>query len=154
VDIRILIKNLQNEDYLIDTNKNKLQMDVIHSYLSRSYWSAGIAQTLVEKSIKHSFCFGVYCHNEQVGFARLITDYCSFAYLADVFILEEHRGKGLSKWLMHVIVNHPDLQTLRRWNLTTADAHGLYKQFGFTALKKPDVYMEMHFPDRYKAETL
>jgi len=148
--INDLILKLKNENFVIDTSKDKLQLDVIHGYLSRSYWAKNIPLVIVEKAIKHSFCFGVYYFDKQVGYARLITDYCIFAHLADVFILEEYRGKGLSKWLMHEIVNHRDLRTLRRWSLSTADAHGLYKQFGFTALKKPDIHMEMHFPDTYK----
>lgn len=150
MNINDIIFNLKNENFSINTNKDKLQLDIIHGYLSRSYWSENIPRTIVEKSIKHSFCFGVYHFDTQVGFARLVTDYCTYAYLADVFILEEYQGMGLSKWLMHEIVNHPDVQSLRRWNLTTADAHGLYQQFGFSALKKPYVYMEMHFPEIYK----
>ena len=148
--INDLILKLKNENFVIDTIAAKLQLDVIYGYLSRSYWSENIPRAIVEKSVKNSFCFGVYHFDTQVGFARLITDYCTFAYLADVFILEQYRGKGLSKWLMHEILRHPDLQTLRRWNLSTADAHGLYQKFGFTALKKPEVYMELVFPDIYK----
>jgi len=150
VKINEIIVKLKNENFTINTNKDKLQLTVIHGYLSRSYWSENIPIEIVEKSIKLSFCFGVYLFDKQVGFARLITDFCTFAYLADVFILEEYQGKGLSKWLMHEIVNHPDMQGIRRWSLTTADAHGLYQQFGFSALKKPNVYMEMHFPGIYK----
>lgn len=154
MNILNLIKTLENEGYLIDTKKDKLQTDVIHGYLKRSYWSENIPKSIVEKSIKHSFCFGVYQAHNQVGFARLITDYTTYAYLADVFILEQHRGKGLSKWLMYMIVNHPQLQGLRRWGLSTADAHSLYTQFGFSALKKPEVHMERHFPDIYKQKDL
>jgi len=152
VYISDLISKLKNEHYIIDTSRDKLQLDVIYGYLSRSYWSENIPRTLVGNSIKHSFCFGVYHIKKQVGFARLITDYNTYAYLADVFILEEHRGKGLSKWLMHEIVNHSDLQHLRRWSLTTLDAHGLYQQFVFKPLKKAHVYMEKHFPFIYKGK--
>jgi GNAT superfamily N-acetyltransferase len=150
VNIDQIKSKLKNENFVIDTIQGKLQTDVIYGYLSRSYWSENIPRAIVEKSVKNSFCFGVYHFEEQVGFARLITDFTTFAYLADVFILEEYRGKGLSKWLMHEIMTHPDLQTLRRWNLSTADAHGLYEKFGFTALQKPEVYMELVFPDIYK----
>ena len=135
------------EGYLISTDPAKLDINVIHQYLSKeSYWAQNIPLDVVERSINNSFCFGVYYNNEQVGLARLITDKATFAYLCDVFVLEESRGNGLSKWLMQNIMAHPDLQGLRRWSLATADAHGLYSQFGFTPVSKPEVWMEIFTP--------
>ena len=121
-------------DYLISTDPSLLDTGVVHSYLSgESYWAKNIPRDVVEKSIANSLCFGIYHQTEQIGFARLITDKATFAYLADVFIVGKHRGKGLSKWLMQVIHGHPELHGLRRWVLVTGDAHGLYEQFGWTA---------------------
>ena len=137
-------------DYNISTDKEKLQLPVIHQYLSiESYWAKHVPLEIVKQSIEGSFCFGVYFKNEQVGFARVITDHATFAYLADVFILEAHRGKGLSKWLMEFIMAHPKLQGLRRFCLATRDAHGLYKQFGFTPLAKPETFMEIKHDNFY-----
>jgi GNAT superfamily N-acetyltransferase len=128
--------------YTISTEKDRLQPDVIQAFLTNSYWANGISLERVKKRIEHSLCFGVYLDNQQVGFARLITDYDSFAYLADVFILENHRGKGLSKKLMTFILAHSEVQGLRRWLLATRDAHGLYAQFEFTPLPIPERWME------------
>jgi GNAT superfamily N-acetyltransferase len=133
----------------IDTNKTRLDVDLIHGYLRESYWAAGVPRDVVERSIEHSLCFGVYVDGAQVGFARVITDYATFAYLADVFVLESFRGRGLAKRLMDTIVGHPRLQGLRRWALATRDAHGLYAQFGFTPLGSPDRYMERLDPAAY-----
>jgi GNAT superfamily N-acetyltransferase len=120
------------EEFLISTDRSLLDIDAIHSYLSKeSYWAMNIPREVVERSIQHSLCFGVYDGKQQIGFARLITDQATFAYLADVFILEAYRGKGLSKWLMETMHAHPGLQGLRRWVLGTKDAHGLYEQFGW-----------------------
>ncbi len=120
-------------EYLISTDFNKLQLNVIHDYLSKeSYWAQNIPFEIVEKAAENSLCFGVFHQNKQIGFARLITDKTTFAYLGDVFIVEGYRGKGLSKWLMQTIHAHPELQTLRGWILRTKDAHGLYEQFGWT----------------------
>lgn len=141
-------------DYFISTDKLLLDFDVIHKYLCNdSYWSPGIPMEKVRKAADHSLCFGIYCKKEQVGYARVITDYASFAYVADVFVLPEHRGKGLSKQLMSEIMSHSELQGLRRWLLATLDAHDLYKQFGWTPLAKPDRFMEVHQPNIYKLET-
>lgn len=124
-------------DFLISTNKKLLDINIIHAYLSeRSYWAQGIPIKTVLQSIKHSVCFGVYTKQQQIGFARLITDNATFAYLADVFILESYRGKGLSKWLMQCIHEYPQTKHLRRWMLTTKDAHGLYAQFGWQSLNE------------------
>lgn len=122
--------------YLLSTDKNLLQTDVIHAFLSeKSYWAKDVPKNIVEKSLSNSLCFGVYFNDTQVGFARVISDYATFAYLCDVFIVDEYRGKGLSKWLMEKIMQHPDLQNLRRFTLGTRDAHGLYRKFGF---REPD----------------
>ena len=126
----------------IDTDKTRLDIDVIHGFLRESYWATGIPRDVVERSIEGSLCFGVYVDGAQVGFARIVSDYATFAYLADVFVLDAFRGQGLSKRLMEAIVSHPRLQGLRRWSLATRDAHGLYEQFGFTPLANPMRYME------------
>ncbi|POY38355.1 GNAT family N-acetyltransferase [Solitalea longa] len=139
-------------DFLISTDKSKLDVIYIHQYLNReSYWAAGIPIEIVTKSIANSLCFGVYHEKQQVGFARMITDGATFAYLADVFIDEKYRGQGLSKRLMQVIKEHPDLQGLRRMLLATRDAHGLYAQFGFTPLlSDADNFMQIKAVDVYK----
>jgi len=145
---------LQNEwrhgDYVISTERSRLDLDVIHGFLTRSYWSPGIPRETVERAIQHSLPFGLYLGAAQVGFARVITDFTSFGYLADVFILEAHRGKGLSKWMMQVLFSHPELQGFRRWMLATRDAHGLYRQVGFTSLAAPERFMEKWAPDIYR----
>lgn len=131
----------------ISTDKELLDFDMIFNYLSgESYWSKGIPVEKVRISIANSMCFGVYKDGRQVGFARVITDKAVFAYLCDVFILEEFRGSGLSKWLVQTIVAHSELQGLRRWLLATADAHRLYSQFGFEPLNKPDNWMGIYTP--------
>ena len=138
------------DGFTISTEKEKLDIDVIHSFLNSTYWAEGISKEIIRRSIEGSLCFGVFENNRQVGFARMITDKATFAYLADVFIIEEYRGRGLSKWLMEVIMSHPDLQGLRRMVLVTKDAHGLYKQFGFTPLINVDRWMHILDPDVYK----
>lgn len=137
-------------EYTISTEKNRLDIDVIHSFLTNSYWAAGIPRAVVERSIEHSLSFGVYHGIRQVGFARVITDYTTFAYIGDVFVIEEYRGRGLSKWLMETVVNHPNLQGLRRWILMTRDAHGLYEKVGFTPSQAPERLMERYFADVYQ----
>lgn len=127
-----------------------MDIDLIHRFLSQSYWAAGIPRALVEKALANSLCFGVFAANgKQVGFARAISDYATFAYVSDVFVLEEHRGKGLAKWLLQTIASHPSLQGLRRTMLATEDAHGLYRQFGFTPLHKPEMFMQRWDSDVY-----
>lgn len=139
-------------DFLISTNPELLDIKAVHQYLSQeSYWAQNIPYTTVEKSLKHSLCFGMYDGNKLIGFARLVTDMTTFAYLCDVFVIETYRKRGLSKWLMQTIHAHPELQGLRRWMLGTKDAHGLYKQFGWKALPE-DVakrFMQLHFPNVY-----
>ncbi|HUK48221.1 MAG TPA: GNAT family N-acetyltransferase [Terriglobales bacterium] len=139
----------QRDEFVVSTDRARLDLDVIHAFLRQSYWSPGIPREMVERSIKNSLCFGVFKGTQQVGFARVITDRTTFAYLADVFILEPYRGIGLSKFLMECISKHPDLQNLRRWMLATRDAHGLYVSFGFTPLKHPERFMERHDPNVY-----
>ena len=136
--------------FYISTEKEKMDIDVIHSFLTRSYWAEGISKEIVRRSIEGALCFGVFENDKQIGFARMITDRATFAYLADVFIIEEFRGLGLSKWLMEVIMSYPDLQGLRRMMLATRDAHELYKKFGFTLLNNVDRWMHIHNPDVYK----
>lgn len=138
------------QDFYISTDKAKMDIDMIHQYLSvDSYWAKGIPREKVEKSIANSFCFGVFQNGKQVGFAKVITDFTTIAYLGDVFILEEFRGLGLSKLLMESIMNHPELQGLRRWILLTADAHELYKKFGWNSIKDPSRWMEIHTKNPY-----
>jgi GNAT superfamily N-acetyltransferase len=141
---------IYKNEYSISTDKDLLNVDHIHSFLSQTYWAEGIPREIVAKSIEGSMCFGVYHKENQVGFARMITDQATFAYLADVFITPTHRGKGLSKWLVETILSHPELQGLRRILLATRDAHGLYEQFGFTPLTIPERWMNIHFPNVYK----
>lgn len=148
-----MIKHPDLSLYTISTDRTLLNVDMIHQYLTEeSYWAAAIPYETVKRSIENSICFGVYNEEKQIGFARLITDKATFAYLADVFILTEHRGKGLSKWLMQTIQDHPELQGLRRWMLGTKDAHALYEQFGWTVLSEEirPRFMQRHFPDVYK----
>ena len=129
--------------YLISSDPALLNLDVIHGFISQSYWAKDIPRPLVERMISNSLCWGVYHRSAQIGFARVITDKATFAYLADVFVLPEHRGHGLSKALVATIVAHPDLQGLRRWMLVTADAQGLYEQFGFKTVSQPERHMEI-----------
>lgn len=126
----------------ISTDKSKLQIDVIHLFLTETYWAKGRAIDEVKKSIEHCLCFGMYLDGKQIGFARLVTDYTVFAYLMDVFVLPEHRGKGYSKQLMKAINEEPQVQSCKVWMLKTSDAHKLYEQFGYTQLKHPEKVME------------
>jgi GNAT superfamily N-acetyltransferase len=135
--------------FLISTDRSKLDVEVIHRFLTRSYWSEGIPRETVMRAIENSLCFGVYNGNEQVGFARVISDFATYAYLADVFILEPYRERGLGKELIATVMAHPDLQGLRRWSLGTRDAHGLYAQFGFSAPENPSRMMEIADPEVY-----
>jgi GNAT superfamily N-acetyltransferase len=129
------------DHYSISSDKLRLDVSAIHSFLTRSYWAPGISRAAVERSIEHSLCFGLYAGDKQVGFARVVTDLTAIAYLADVFILEEYRGRGLSRQLVQYIMEFPDLQQVRGWLLATRDAHGLYAQFGFRALPEPGKLM-------------
>jgi len=137
--------------YKISSETSDMDISVIHGYIARSYWAENIPLNTMETAINNSLCFGVFTDSgNQVAFARMITDTATFAYLADVFVLEEHRGKGISKWIMKNIIEHPKLQGIRRMALATSDAHGLYEQFGFKALSSPKSFMELHQPEVYK----
>ena len=141
------------EPYYVSTDKAKLDISLIHHFLAEeSYWAKNIPLTTVKKTIGHSLCFGVYCKDEQVGYARVVTDQATIAYLGDVFIVPAHRGKGLSKFLMNEIMQHPELRGLRRWILLTADAHGLYKQFGWVPIAAPERWMEIFTKDIYSSQ--
>lgn len=137
-----MTRGWRRDGYLISTDASMLDLEVVHGYLSRSYWAAGVSEDVVRRSIENSLCFGVYRGEEQAGFARVVTDRATFAYLADVFVLEEHRGQGIGKWLVEVILSHPELQGLRRWMLATRDAHDLYRRYAFTELARPGIFME------------
>jgi GNAT superfamily N-acetyltransferase len=137
-----MTRGWRRDGYLISTDASMLDLEVVHGYLSRSYWAAGVPEDVVRRSIENSLCFGVYRGEEQAGFARVVTDRATFAYLADVFVLDEHKGQGIGKWLLEVILSHPDLQGLRRWMLATRDAHDLYRRYAFTELARPGIFME------------
>ncbi|WP_132051021.1 GNAT family N-acetyltransferase [Pseudocnuella soli] len=139
------------DDFTITTSKDLIDVPYVHRFLSRSYWAQDIPAEVVARSIEGSLCFSVLRQNNQVGFARVITDGATFAYLADVFIDEAFRGLGLSKWLMETIVAYPSLTGLRRFLLVTRDAHGLYEQFGFTPIAHPENFMSIHRPGLYSA---
>jgi N-acetylglutamate synthase-like GNAT family acetyltransferase len=142
--------NWQQDEFMITTDATTFDIPYIHRFLSQTYWAEMIPAETVERSIRGSLCFGVFNKQQQIGFARVITDKATFAYLADVFIDEAWRGRGLSKWLMRVILGHPELQGLRNFTLRTADAHGLYRQFGFTEISDPDRWMHILRPGLYK----
>jgi GNAT superfamily N-acetyltransferase len=144
-------------EYTISTDRARIDAGVVHAFVATSYWGAGISREVVERSIEHSLCFGLYRGDArrgegQVGFARVITDYATFAYVADVFVLPEHRGRKLSVWLMETIRAHPELQGLRVWRLATKDAHSLYEKVGFTALGHPERMMEIVDPMVYATD--
>ncbi|HEX7253075.1 MAG TPA: GNAT family N-acetyltransferase [Thermoanaerobaculia bacterium] len=139
----------RRDTHVISTDRRKLDRTVIHRFLEGSYWAKGIPREIVDRCIENSLCFGLYDGGRQIGFARVVTDLSTFAYLADVFVLDSARGRGLGVWLIETIMGHPQLQGLRRWMLATADAHGLYRKFGFTALSRPERIMEITDPDIY-----
>lgn len=138
---------VEKDGYAITTEA--VDLDAVHAYLTESYWSPGIPKEVVARAAAGSLCFSLFCGEAQVGFARVVTDRATFAYLADVYVLEAHRGKGLSKWMMETLLGHPELQGLRRWVLMTKDAHGLYAQFGFQPLAIPERAMEIIVPGIY-----
>lgn len=153
---RLNIQFKMKNSFFISAEKSFLEIETIHSFLTNCPWAKGISRELVEKSIQHSLCFGVYAlqndKRKQVGFARVISDFATFAYLSDVFILEAYRGFDLSKMLMNEIMKHQDLQGLRRWMLITTNAHGLYEKFGFSAPLHPEKVMEIFVPSLYEKE--
>lgn len=137
-------------EFTISTDKGRLDLAVIHTFLTEeSYWAATRSIEQTETAIENSICFGLYHGEKQIGFARVVSDKATFAYVGDVFVLSQYRGKGLSKWLMQMIVDHPELQGLRRWVLATKDAHGLYEQFEFAELRHPERWMEKTAPNAY-----
>jgi GNAT superfamily N-acetyltransferase len=137
------------QPYEITCDKSRLDIEAIHRFLTESYWSPGVPRAVIERAMANSLCFGLLLKGQQVGFARVITDKATFAFLADVYVLPEHRGQGLSLRLMEQILRHPDLQGLRRIMLATRDAHTLYEKFGFKPLSAPERVMEIHNPDVY-----
>ena len=142
--------NWTNGEFTISTDPARLQLDVIQSFLANdSYWARERTLEQTTIAIENSICFGVYLGDRQIGFARVVSDKATFAYVGDVFIVDEFRGRGLSKWLMQVVVEHPELQGLRRWVLATLDAHGLYEQFEFSGLRHPERWMEKTAPNAY-----
>ncbi|MBD3884573.1 GNAT family N-acetyltransferase [Phormidium tenue FACHB-886] len=145
-----MVQEWQQNEFVISTDINRLDLDTVHQFLANSYWAEGLPFEVLERAIQHSLVFGLYKQHQQVGFARVVTDYATFAYLSDVFVLETWRGQGLGKWLIETIVAHPELQGLRRWLLATKDAHEFYQPFGFQALKNPDRFMEQWESDIYK----
>jgi GNAT superfamily N-acetyltransferase len=141
---------IYKHEFCISTDKTKLRLDSIHEFLStKAYWCLNIPKEKVQTAIQNSLCFGVYQGEKQIGFARIISDFSTIAYLGEVYILEEYRGNALSKWLMETIMSYPDLQGMRRWILLTGDAHGLYRQFGWTDIADPTVWMELHNKNIY-----
>ena len=138
----------KRDQFIISDDPARLNFEAICDFLSRAYWADKRPQEVIEKSIRFSLNFGVYNGSQQIGFARVVTDFATFAYLCDVFVHEDYRGKALGKWMMECILAHPDLQGLRRWSLATQDAHGLYKQFGFTELSDPSKWMEKFDPSK------
>jgi GNAT superfamily N-acetyltransferase len=139
-------------EWVVSCDRAKLDLDLIHQFLTHSYWAKGIPRDVVERSLENSLCFGVFERAEQIGFARVITDYATYAYLADVFVVESHRSRGVAKFLMECILRHPRLENLRRWMLVTRDAHRLYRKFGFTPLAEPQRFMERHDPRVYSKQ--
>lgn len=140
----------KKDEFTITDKCEDLDMEIIHFFLRESYWARGISRPIVEKAIKNSVCFGLYQNSSQIGFARVVTDFATFAYLADVFITQSYRGRGLGKWLISCVLIHPELQGLRRWLLATRDAQGLYEQNGFVPLRKPEWFMEINDPEIYQ----
>lgn len=139
----------RRDDLTISTDPARIDIDFVFRFLSEdSYWAAGVAREVVERSIEHSMVFGLYREQKQIGFARVVSDRATFAWLADVFVAEGERSRGLSKWLMECVMEHADLQRLRRWMLATRDAHELYRRYGFAELAEPARFMEIHQPYR------
>ena len=137
------------ENFTVTCDPAKVDLRVVSEFLASSYWAKGIPEETVAKSLENSLCFALLEDEQQVGFARVISDRATIAYLGDVFVLPEQRGQGLAKWLLNCVFSHPELQGLRRWFLGTRDAHGLYRQFGFTPLEKPEIFMDLLNPNVY-----
>jgi GNAT superfamily N-acetyltransferase len=141
--------DVTNGSYSLTADRGRMDVDAVHAFLTRCFWAVGISKALVAKSIEHSLCFGMFDEEAQVAFARVVTDYSTYAYLCDVYVLEAYRGKGLGKWMMEFVMKHPDLQGLRRFQLVTRDAYGLYAQFGFKSPANPEYQMEIFRPALY-----
>ncbi|HSX54194.1 MAG TPA: GNAT family N-acetyltransferase [Sphingomonas sp.] len=138
--------------YNIDTDPERLQLDAIHGYLARTYWARDIPRETMARAVANSVCVGAYHGNHQVGFARVVTDRATFAYLADVFVLPDHGGNGLAKAMVQALHDHPELQGLRRWMLATRDAHGVYAALGWQPVAEPELFMQRHDPDVYRRD--
>ena len=143
-----VIESVRGE-YTISTDRARIDVAAVHDFLSKTYWSPGIPEDVVRRGIAGALCFGIYHGRDQVGFARVITDRATYAYLSDVYVLEAHRGRGLAKWMMELVMAHPSLQGLRRFALSTRDAHALYEQFGFQIVANPERQMEIMRRDIY-----
>lgn len=139
----------EKDELAISTDPSRLDLDAMHAYLSQAYWCAGIPKETLARAVENSLCFGIYRGAQQIGFARVITDRATYAYLADVYVLEGYRNRGVATWLMECIMRHPHLHGLRRFSLVTRDAHELYKKFGFSQLRHPEQYMEIHKSEIY-----
>jgi ribosomal protein S18 acetylase RimI-like enzyme len=144
--------DITNGSYSLTADRRRIDVDATHAFLTRCFWARGISRELVAKSIEHSLCFGVFDKEAQVAFARVVTDYSTYAYLCDVYVLEEYRGQGLGKWMIDFVMKHPELQGLRRFQLVTRDAHGLYTRFGFQSPENPERQMEIFRPGLYSGE--
>ena len=142
------IKEYRKDGFCISTDPDKLQLEEIYAYLSKSYWAGKRSKDRVARSLAHSLCFGLYKERKQIGLARVVTDYSTFAYLCDVYVLEEYRHRNLGKWLISIVLNHPDLKGIRLWSLLTRDAHGLYRSFGFTEMRFPERWLEKLDPSK------
>jgi len=140
----------KRDNFCISTDPARLDVDAMHGFLSRAYWSEGIPRETIARAIQNSLCFGLYDGSRQIGLARVITDKATFAYLCDVYVLEDYQGNGLGTWLMTVVFSHPELQNLRRFSLVTRDAHGLYEKFGFQRVAEPGRHMEIARPGIYR----
>lgn len=145
--------DISNGQYSVTADRRRLDVDAVHAFLTRCFWARDISKEVVAKSIENSLCFGLFDGRLQIGFARVVTDYSTYAYLCDVYVLEEYRGKGLGKWMMDYVMKHPELQGLRRFQLVTRDAHSLYTRFGFAVPKDPERQMEIFHPGLYSGKT-
>lgn len=144
---RELVFEQHRGEYTVTTDPARMDVDVIHGYLARAYWSAGMPRTTLVRAMRYSLCFGLFEWDAQIGFVRVVTDYTTFAYVCDVFVLESHQGKGLGTWMMQCVRQHPEIQGLRRWHLVTHDAHALYSKIGFSLLSNPERHMEAYTAD-------
>lgn len=140
----------RRDGFTVSTDPGRLDLDAIHAFLSTSYWAEGIPREILERALRNSLCFGLYAETSQIGLARVITDAATYAYLCDVYVLPEWRGRGLGAWMMECVMEHPDLQGLRRFSLVTRDAHELYRPFGFTEIASSGRHMEIVRPGLYK----